>query len=232
MTHYEVSNDGTVRNIKTNTVLDGSHDSRGYRVVSIWHENKMYTKKIHRLVAIAFIPNPENKPTVNHKDGNKNNNCVSNLEWATHQENIDHAIETGLRNINGVNSVSNIYSEETVHRVCKMLENGNTPKYISEALGVSPNLPRRIKYGGKWKEIASKYNIKGSSKIPFDTKKRAFQLIAEGVDDISELIKRLNLPDTENSRRYIYGIRWRYKSQASSTIEHSDSGEIPQSMSK
>lgn len=78
-------------------IIDGrtftkTDDGRGYDRVSLG--DKQY--RIHRLVAEAFIPNPLNLPEVNHKDGNKKNNCVENLEWITHQENIIHAVETGL----------------------------------------------------------------------------------------------------------------------------------------
>lgn len=53
-------------------------------------------KQLHRIVAEAFIPNPLKLPEVNHKDGNKKNNCVENLEWVTHRGNVIHAVETGL----------------------------------------------------------------------------------------------------------------------------------------
>lgn len=61
-----------------------------YLLARLYHKTKSKTLKIHRLVAMAFIPNPENKPFVNHKDFNKHNNNVANLEWCTMQENIDH----------------------------------------------------------------------------------------------------------------------------------------------
>lgn len=73
----------------------------GYLAVSLWDNNERGKKVrktllVHRLVAETFIPNSENKRTVNHKDGNKQNNCVSNLEWATLSEQQIHAFNTGL----------------------------------------------------------------------------------------------------------------------------------------
>ena len=87
---YYVSNLGRVKNHK-NTILDGTN-SAGYRVICI--SNGVH--RIHRLVASLFIENPENKRCVNHKDGNKNNNCVNNLEWNTHSENTQHAMDNNL----------------------------------------------------------------------------------------------------------------------------------------
>lgn len=72
-------------------------DTHGYYRVTITFENhKQKVFQVHRLIAETFIPNPENKPQVNHKDGNKTNNNVENLEWVTVQENIVHAFENGL----------------------------------------------------------------------------------------------------------------------------------------
>lgn len=69
---------------------------KGYLVVSLYKDNKGTNFYVHRLVADAFVPNPDGKQTVNHKDGNKHNNKAENLEWSTHAENNDHAYRTGL----------------------------------------------------------------------------------------------------------------------------------------
>lgn len=72
-------------------------NSKGYLTVSIYCQGKLKGYTIHRLVALTFIPNPDNKPQVNHKDGNKLNNHVSNLEWATNDENNKHSWDNNLR---------------------------------------------------------------------------------------------------------------------------------------
>lgn len=94
----EVSDDGRVRSLLTGTprVLKTQKDSKGYHRLRITINRKKMSFKIHREVAKAFIPNPDNLPQVNHKDGNKDNNCISNLEWVSNRENAHHAIANGL----------------------------------------------------------------------------------------------------------------------------------------
>lgn len=93
---YEVSNLGKVRNKDTLHILHFFTQNCGYDVISF----SKVKRTIHRLVAIAFLPNPNNLKYVNHIDGNKHNNTVSNLEWCTCSENIQHARRTGLNPYN------------------------------------------------------------------------------------------------------------------------------------
>ena len=91
---YEVSNLGRVRSLKratTSGVVLKQAMKRGYMHVCLSKENRPSTKSVHRLVAEAFIANPMDKPVVNHLDGDKTNNAVSNLEWATYSENELHS---------------------------------------------------------------------------------------------------------------------------------------------
>ena len=95
---FEVSNDGRIRNANTQRVYKTFVNKNGYVqiCVSLGSRKKQKVFKLHRAIAETFIPNPDNKPEVNHKDGNKENNRITNLEWSTGSENIRHAYATGL----------------------------------------------------------------------------------------------------------------------------------------
>lgn len=100
---YEVSDKGNVRSyrngkhgIRKNPIIIVGLMGKHYRSVCLCKDNKKTFYNVHRLVAEAFLPNPENKKEVNHIDGNKLNNCKENLEWASHAENMKHARENDL----------------------------------------------------------------------------------------------------------------------------------------
>ena len=98
---YDVTCEGEIYRIKpaqgTQTgLLKTSNEVGGYTKVRLCVGGKTSLHFVHRLVAEAFIPNPENKPCVNHKDGNKQNNKTANLEWVTYSENMFHSMSIGL----------------------------------------------------------------------------------------------------------------------------------------
>lgn len=97
-TGYEISNMGRVRSTKRykeGKILALNTNKRGYVSICLWKNNVGKTYRLHRLVALAFIPKIEGKELINHKNGIKSDNRVSNLEWCNQKENIKHAIDNG-----------------------------------------------------------------------------------------------------------------------------------------
>lgn len=107
----------------------------GYVKIGLYKNGKRYIKKLHRIIAETFIDNIENKKEVNHKDGNKRNNNVNNLEWATCKENQNHAFKIGLNKHIGINHNFNKLSEENVINI-----------RINYKIGIA-------------RELANKYNV-------------------------------------------------------------------------
>lgn len=118
--HYEVSNLGRVRNKNRHVLAQEHHKTNCYRV-RLCIGGVKYSRSVHRMVAEAFIPNPDGKPEVNHIDGNRLNNYLTNLEWVTKQENMDHAVTTGL--------ISNPFGSEA-----------RNSKFVTKVFDLSGNL--------------------------------------------------------------------------------------------
>ena len=159
-TGYYVSNYGRVYNSIDNTIRHQSL-ARGYMRVSI-HGRDI---KVHRLVLQSFEPNPKcNELQVNHKDGNKLNNHLSNLEWCTREENMIHAVQHGLVK-SGQNRYNAYHTDEEVHKICQLVEQGYTKnKLICMKLGVSftskyNDFINNVRFKRKWKRISSQYNF-------------------------------------------------------------------------
>lgn len=95
--NYEASNLGRIRHKETKKIKHLRNTFKGYLQVSLY-KNGDKTERVHRLIALTFIPNIENKPQINHIDCNKQNNRVDNLEWVSNEENFEHAKNNGLLN--------------------------------------------------------------------------------------------------------------------------------------
>lgn len=130
--YYQVSNLGNVRRI----LKDGSFrpvavtaNKKGYGRVHLCVNNKKKRLACHRMVAQAFIPNPENKPEINHIDGNPSNNILNNLEWCTRSENIKHSFHV-LKRVNPMQGKTGSKSPHA-KKVVRVSKNGNKKRYNS-----------------------------------------------------------------------------------------------------
>lgn len=196
---YVISNYGKLFKFSSEKEKAQYPDKDGYfkssiRVLQPDGKYVFHTYFIHRMVAYTFCKKDPDRNLVNHIDGNKQNNYYKNLEWVTPAENTRHAILHGLQYNSGVHCPSAIYSEETIRKICSMLESGYDCLEIYKELTNDEYITNRaiyalifsIKTGKRHREIASEYNIpdyvtsKTRTKFTKDETDRITELILEG----------------------------------------------------
>lgn len=170
---FKISNKGRLKRIKNspnmpdNNILKGSICMHGYRYYNMKVRDKGKKNKAHRLVAIAFLENPDNLPQVNHIDGNKLNNTAENLEWCDQLHNNRHALATGLRKINmeHVRKAQRVSAHKQKKRVAQYNLDGtlvgeyDSLQEAAKGFNSAPNISRacrsktRTAYGFRWKFI-------------------------------------------------------------------------------
>ena len=148
--HYAVSDTGKVYSIKNKKELKPSLHPTGYYVVKLYKNNIAKNYRVHRLVAEAFIPNPNGKPTVNHKSGNKIDNRVGNLEWATYLENNLHSIHVLGRSKKPVECIE-------THEIYNSIQEAADAKKVNRSNIYSVCVGKRITTGGyHWRYVKEK----------------------------------------------------------------------------
>lgn len=170
---YKIDVYGNVYDKKREIFLNRSEDYYGYFTVSLRtkRNGKEKTRPIllHRLVATTFLPNEKNYPMVNHLDGNKQNPCVTNLEWCDARRNNKHAIEIGLRRV-GEDLPKSIITNAQARKVCELLQEGKAIKVVCKETGIKRSIVHNIKNGVSWKHISKDYDVKASCQKRIDEK--------------------------------------------------------------
>lgn len=165
---YEVSNLGRVRSLDrvaenrwgTTRPIPGTMRTiavkrEGYCFVNLFRKSKGQPMYVHRLVALAFLPNPDNLPQVNHKDGDKSNNALTNLEWCTGSDNCYHAIHEGIyQQARGESSAKAVFTEDQVREIRRRWAAGEKQKHLAAEFGTRPGTINKIVHRQRWKHVA------------------------------------------------------------------------------
>lgn len=149
-THYSIHDDGAVFNNKTQRFIRPQSNGRYYKV-TLSINGKEHQYLVHRLVANAFIPNPENKPEVNHINGDRLDNRASNLEWVTAKENQIHSVKTNLRK-HGTELWNGKFTKEQVLEIIIRKHSGESCKKLGKEFGVNATTISAISRGLRYKQ--------------------------------------------------------------------------------
>lgn len=157
--YYKVSSLGNVFSVKADKTLKQYIPSKGYITVKLYKDGAVEYHKVHRLVAKAFILNPDDKPQVNHIDHDKYNNKVFNLEWCTAKENTEASIKAGKNGQKGeLNSCSTI-TDEQAHEICRRLQDKQRSCDIADDMQISRGIVNKIRTKQSWQHVSKIYTI-------------------------------------------------------------------------
>lgn len=158
-----VDRNGNCWNTRFQRPFKGEIDKYGYKRINTRYEGKRARCLVHRAVALAFIPNPNDLPTVNHINAIKDDNRVENLEWATHQNQADHVKKLGLKPIQyGEDTSGCKYSENFIREICKHIEDGWRNCDITSKFKVQQHLVSDIRNRKSWGHVSKDYDFKSS----------------------------------------------------------------------
>ena len=161
---YQISNLGRVKGLSRQVynnfdpymtkerILKSCINNAGYYVLNLCLNGKVNMHLVHRLIAVNFIPNPKNKPAINHKNGIKTDNRLDNIEWSTYSDNNQHAYNTGLKK-RGEHHVNSKLTEVQVCEIREKLKNGESNILIANFYNVGNCTISEIKHNKRWKHI-------------------------------------------------------------------------------
>lgn len=149
---YFINPYGMIRSNITTNILLGTCANNGYVIVSLFHNNDRIFALLHRIMAETYLPNPDNKPVVNHINSVRVDNCVWNLEWVTTKENAIHAANMGRTFVN------NKYTDNKIREVCRLLcDRRYSIREISDMTGVHAGVIQSIRRGRLWTRILQEF---------------------------------------------------------------------------
>lgn len=184
---YCITENGEIYSLRSKRFLNTQYSDGGYEVVTLRKDGKTHTLKIHRLLCLVFkFDTYFDGAIVNHKDGNKKNNSLNNLEWCTRSENVLHAYELGL-----VKNKPRQLTEDDVHLVCQFLEDGARIIDVSKEFDIERNIVYSIYNRTSYNHISYEYDF---DKVPKNVK-----LSTDKIISVCKLLQD-RVPQTEVSR--------------------------------
>ena len=193
---YGITKDGKIYNLKYKRFLKAASDKDGYLRINLSKNGQKVSYRVHRLVALTYIPNPNNYPIINHKDENKQNNNVSNLEWCTHKYNTNYgtAIQRQSEKLKGRK-----FTEEHIKRLSES-HKGYKP---------SEETRNRISKANKGKRMSE--NNHNSKKIICIESGRVFDCISDALEFMGKDRRNSAIGECLKGRtRTAYGYHWEY----------------------